>query len=68
MVRLVPEEPNFATQSEREVWQRLRDQLGDDDVLMAGVWATCKGSHGPQAGVRLLCKHRAPGTRQTREK
>ncbi|MBE7325041.1 NERD domain-containing protein [Nocardioides sp. Y6] len=40
MVRLVPEEPNFVTQSEREVWQRLRDQLGDDDVLMAGVWVT----------------------------
>lgn len=35
MVRLLPENPRFATSSEQEVWQRLRDHLGDDDVLIA---------------------------------
>lgn len=33
---LLPEEPVFATDSERQVWQLLRDQLGDDDVLISG--------------------------------
>ncbi|MFC6696407.1 NERD domain-containing protein [Nocardioides daphniae] len=36
----MPEEPHFATASEQEVWERLRDHLGDDDVLMANVWIT----------------------------
>ena len=40
MVRLVPEDPHFSTHSEREVWERLRDQLGEDDVLLAGVRLT----------------------------
>lgn len=40
MVRLVPEEPQFSTHSEREVWEQLRHQLGDDDVLMANVRLT----------------------------
>lgn len=40
MVRLVPEEPQFTTHSEREVWELLRDQLGDDDVLLANVRLT----------------------------
>jgi hypothetical protein len=35
VVRLLPENPRFATSSEQEVWQRLRDHLGDDDVLIA---------------------------------
>lgn len=35
--RLVPESPTFATVSERQVWERLRDHLGPDTVLMAGV-------------------------------
>jgi hypothetical protein len=38
--RLVPEQPTFATRSEQEVWERLRDQLGPDDVLLAGVRLT----------------------------
>ena len=33
---LLPEEPVFATDSERQVWQLLREQLGDDDVLISG--------------------------------
>lgn len=40
MVRVVPEEPDFATSSEREVWTRLRDQLGDEDVLLANLRLT----------------------------
>ena len=34
---LIPESPRFETPSEQQVWEILRDQLGDDDVLMAGV-------------------------------
>lgn len=32
----VPEDPELVNSSEREVWQALRDQLGDDDVLPGG--------------------------------
>ena len=35
MVTLIPESPTFSTPSEHEVWVRVRDQLGDDDVLIA---------------------------------
>ncbi|MDQ3627751.1 MAG: AAA family ATPase [Actinomycetota bacterium] len=31
----LPQSPEFSTQSERQVWQRLRDGLGDDDLLIA---------------------------------
>ena len=34
---LLPPEPTFTTQSERKVWEALRAQLGDDDVLIAGL-------------------------------
>ena len=40
MVILVPEQPTFTTASEREVWERLRDGLGPDDVLMANLRLT----------------------------
>ena len=40
MVRLVPEQPTFSTASEREVWERLRDGLGPDDVLLANLRLT----------------------------
>ncbi len=40
MVRLIPEEPRFTTTSERLVWETLRDQLGDDDVLLANLRLT----------------------------
>jgi hypothetical protein len=33
---LLPPEPTFQTNSERRVWELLRDQLGDEDVLIAG--------------------------------
>lgn len=33
---LVPSQPSFVTRSESMVWQLLRDQLGDDDVLLSG--------------------------------
>ena len=38
--RCIPEHPTFTTTSEREVWERLREGLGPDDVLMAGVRLT----------------------------
>jgi len=31
----LPDQPSFVTPSEREVWQRLVRQLGDDCVLLA---------------------------------
>ena len=34
---LIPESPRFETPSEQQVWEILRDQLDDDDVLMASV-------------------------------
>lgn len=37
---LVPPEPTFVTPSEQKVWETLRDQLGDRDVLMAGQRVT----------------------------
>ena len=40
MVRLVPEQPTFSTASEREVWERLRDGFGPDDVLLANLRLT----------------------------
>lgn len=40
MVRLIPETPTFATTSERAVWERLRDSLGPDDVLIANLRLT----------------------------
>src|SRR4051794_22725748 len=33
---LLPPRPAFVTQSERRVWELLREQLGDDDVLISG--------------------------------
>lgn len=40
MARMAPEEPRFTATSEKEVWERLRDQLGDDEVLIANVRLT----------------------------
>ena len=40
MPRLIPEQPTFTTPSEQEVWQRLRDGLGQDDVLLANLRLT----------------------------
>lgn len=40
MTRLVPEEPTFVTASECEVWQRLRDALAPEDVVLANVRLT----------------------------
>ena len=37
---LVPPDPTFVTTSERKVWEALRDQLGDGDVLIAGQRVT----------------------------
>ena len=33
---LLPAQPTFTTDSERKVWELLRDQLGPDDVLFSG--------------------------------
>lgn len=35
MAVCVPDQPSFVTPSEREVWQRLQRQLGDDCILLA---------------------------------
>lgn len=40
MVRLIPEAPAFTTSSEQEVWQRLKEGLGPDDVLLANLRLT----------------------------
>ncbi|WP_216853693.1 NERD domain-containing protein [Phytoactinopolyspora halotolerans] len=40
MPLLIPESPRFDTKSERLVWELLRDQLGADDVLAAGLRIT----------------------------
>lgn len=40
MPRLIPEKPTFTTESEQAVWERLRDGLGDDDVLIANLRLT----------------------------
>lgn len=37
MPRCLPEQPQHATDSERHVWELLRSQLGDDDLLIAGL-------------------------------
>lgn len=37
---LLPEDPQFSTDSERVVWERLRDVLGEDDVLIANLRLT----------------------------
>ena len=39
-VRLVPERPPFATSSERLVWERLRDTLPPEAVLLANFRIT----------------------------
>jgi len=40
MVQLIPGQPQFANTSEQEVWERLRDGLGPDDVLLANLRLT----------------------------
>ena len=40
---LVPPDPTFVTTSERKVWEALRDQLGDGDVLSCGQRVTDRG-------------------------
>lgn len=40
MARLIPESPTFETDSERVVWEVLRDSLGVHDVLLANLRLT----------------------------
>jgi len=40
MARCIPEEPTFVTESERQVWERLRDGLPHDCVLIANLRLT----------------------------
>lgn len=40
MVRAIPADPQFATESEREVWSRLLEQAGDDWTLVSGLRLT----------------------------
>jgi len=37
---LWPEDPDFVNASERKVWTQLRDELGDDDLLIANLRIT----------------------------
>ena len=43
MPHLLPEQPTFVTASERQVWQLLREQLGDDDALICGQRVSSRG-------------------------
>lgn len=60
--RLVPPDPAFTTQSEREVWEALARQLDDDCVLMANLRLTGEdGDHEidllaliPDAGIVVI--------------
>ena len=38
--KVVPQDPQFATTSEREVWERLRAQGSEDWILLANVRLT----------------------------
>ena len=38
--RLVPDDPRFTTDSERVVWERLRDSLRPQDTLIANLRLT----------------------------
>ena len=38
--RVIPAEPVFASNAEREVWERLAAQLDEDDVVLANVRLT----------------------------
>lgn len=40
MPRLIPEDPRFTTESERVVWERLRDSLRPQDTIIAGYRLT----------------------------
>jgi len=40
MVRCIPLNPAFATESERQVWELLRTQLGDDALIVANLRVT----------------------------
>ncbi|WP_460844629.1 NERD domain-containing protein [Nocardioides ultimimeridianus] len=40
MVTCIPESPAFTTQSEADVWRRLADGLGPEDVLLANLRLT----------------------------
>ena len=37
MPLLWPAEPSFAKHTERKVWEALRDQLGDNDLLISNL-------------------------------
>lgn len=40
MPRLIPDDPRFTTESERHVWESLRDSLSPDDTLIANFRLT----------------------------
>lgn len=60
--RCIPETPTFVTGSEQQVWERLRDGLGPDCVLMANVRLTDEDKDHeadlvvllPEAGILVL--------------
>ncbi len=62
MAKTVPEDPTFTTGSERQVWERLRDGLGPNCVLMANVRLTDEDKDHeadlvvlmPEAGILVL--------------
>src|SRR4051794_6083761 len=40
---LLPPDPTFTTESERKVWEALREQLDDDDLLISGLRVSDRG-------------------------
>lgn len=61
-VRCIPPDPAFTTESERRVWEALREQLDDDAVLLANLRLVDEGGDHeidlvallPDAGIVLL--------------
>jgi hypothetical protein len=43
MPSLLPPDPTFTTTSERKVWEALRDQLGEHDLLISGLRISDRG-------------------------
>lgn len=58
MATSVPGQPSFVTASEREVWQKLVRQLGDDCALLANYRLSDKQKD-HEAGLVALSRARA---------
>lgn len=52
--RLIPENPIFATESERVIWESLKDSLSDGDVLIHGLRFTDRQAGDVEIDILLL--------------